>query len=69
MEPFAIWNLLKTVLSNAESPTAQASAPDAEETKNAVSSKDEPTQSEPARPNACEEYFLRHEQIKSQRKR
>ena len=69
MEPFAIWNLLKTVLSSAETPSAAPNAPTREEEKTVEIPKEEPPKESPARANACEAYFLRHEQIKSQRKR
>ena len=83
MEPFAIWNLLKTVLNAPEPPAANAKNNDCQTTN---FSREQPTAqaeqgtehtpehldnspSQKLRANACEEYFLRHEQLKNQRKR
>ena len=79
MEPFAIWNLLKNILSTPNTP-ANAGKPDE---LNTAQTNDflSPTQSKsegenqdftansPTRQNACEAYFLRHEQLKSRHKK
>ena len=65
MEPFAIWNLLK----NALTATEQAAAPTSEAPQAKEESASVPKEEAPYRPNACEEYFLRHEQIKNHRKK
>ncbi len=83
MERFALWNLLKTVLSASESPSPTATIPDAENAKSnpetpryqgiqegeidTTQSLSQPPPKE--RHNACEAYFLRHEQLRSQRKK
>jgi hypothetical protein len=83
MEPFAVWNLIKSVLSSPESLHANAqpaesatvkSSPEPPVGQGAESAETDSLQgkiSPPSEPrlNACEAYFLRHEQLKNQRKR
>ena len=75
MESFALWNLLKTALSAAQQSSASLSA-SGEESKTEAQKADEsrptPTEENPPIPNhanACEAYLLRHEAIKSTRKK
>ena len=75
MEQFGIWNLLKTMLNNSPSPSAQT-AKTAEtadgNTVNNAEPKVENEEKEPSFPqpvNACEEYLLRHERLHNQRKK
>ena len=80
MEQFAIWNLLKTMLNNAPSPSSQDSklaenpaktpsnSPNLATADN-LSSGQEQTEFSPSTANACEEYLLRHERLMSGRKR
>ncbi len=79
MEPFAIWNLLKAALSATEPPSANtqisegaATNPSDEAPFRQADEGAETTTMHanfPPRANACEEYFLRHEQLKNHRKK
>ena len=75
MEQFGIWNLLKTMLNNSEppsAPTQKKSETTDENTVGGVENKAEEGGKEPSAPqpvNACEEYLLRHERLKNQRKK
>ena len=75
MEQFAIWNLLKTMLNNSEPPSAPTpKKPETtdENTVVGVETKAADEGQEPSSPqpvNACEEYLLRHERLKNQRKK
>lgn len=82
MEAFAIWNLLKSALSAAETPSASGKSVTAEQPQTSGEStvsqekggegSAPPSANPPStapRANACEEYFLRHEQLKNHRKK
>ena len=75
MEQFAIWNLLKTMLNNAPSPSTQATKPTEPADGNAVNNAETKAENEGKEPsfpqpiNACEEYLLRHERLHNQRKK
>ena len=73
MEAFGIWNLLKTLLANDRADENTTGAPAQGTTENppqSDGSEAPPTPAEqPTKPNACEEYFLRHERLTGKRKR
>lgn len=73
MEAFGIWNLLKTLLANDTANENTAGAPTQGSTANPSQSEGgeappAPTE-QPTKPNACEEYFLRHERLTGKRKK
>ena len=75
MESFGIWNLLKTMLdagiqppeNNPSQPTdlTKTSAPSPTAEPSACAEKEEPSVGK----NACEDYFLRHERLKGNRRK
>ena len=82
MEAFAIWNLIKSALSAAEAPSTneknddntppkpnnEAAFTQGKDAPNNTSAGENLTSND-TRPNACEEYFLRHEQLKNHRRK
>lgn len=73
MEAFGIWNLLKTLLANdtASENTAGANTqitPQNTAHEEGIEAPPAPTE-QPTKPNACEEYFLRHERLTGKRKK
>lgn len=83
MEQLGIWNLLKTMLNNTPSPSTQTAKTAENQTENTPSvTKSAPPEngatiqeqeSKETPPTlsakACEEYLLRHERLKNQRKK
>ncbi len=73
MEAFGIWNLIKTLLANDATSENTAGTPTQSATQNVAHEEGgeaPPAPAEqPPKPNACEEYFLRHERLTGKRKK
>ena len=74
METFGIWNLLKSILSNETQVNSSQASHRESAPSEGKSETEKPIENAPPSPpesktNACEEYFLRHEQLKNGRKR
>ena len=68
MEAVGIWNLLKTLLANDTASENTQITPQNTAHEEGIEAPPAPTE-QPTKPNACEEYFLRHERLTGKHKK